>query len=110
MTSISFNKYGAQPTTVDGIRFASKREANRYAELKLLARIGDVADLKCHPRFPLVVNGQKVCVYEADFSYLDRTGAFVVEDVKSRPTMTPQYRLKKKLLQALHGITVSEVT
>lgn len=110
MKQVLRSKYNAQPTTVDSIRFASKAEARRYAELKLLERIGDVTELKCHPRFPMVVNGVKVCVYEADFSYRDRAGVLVVEDVKSRPTMTPQYKLKKNLLLALHGIAVREVT
>jgi len=32
------HKYGAIATTVDGIRFASKKEAQRYGFLKSLAR------------------------------------------------------------------------
>lgn len=102
-------KYRAVPTSVDNIRFASKKEANRYFDLKVLQRAGEISDLTCHPSFPLVVNGQKVCTYVADFSYRDRAGQLVVEDVKSKPTMTPAYRIKKKLLLALHGVTVREV-
>lgn len=109
MTTKQVGKFFAVPTVVDNIRFASKNEANRYFELKVLLRAGEIADLKVQPRFPLVVNGHKVCVYVADFAYRDRAGALVVEDVKSKPTMTPAYRLKKKLLQALEGITVQEV-
>lgn len=102
-------KYRAVPTTVDNITFASKREANRYFELKVLQRAGEISDLTCHPRFPLVVRGTKVCTYIADFSYRDKTGALVVEDVKSKPTMTAAFRLKAKLLQAIEGITVQVV-
>jgi hypothetical protein len=38
-----------------------------------------------------------------------RNGRRVVEDCKSKPTMTPVYRLKKKLVAALHGIEIHEV-
>jgi len=103
------SKYNAIPTVVDNIRFASKREANRYFELKILQRVGDITDLKCQPRFPLVVRGTKVCTYVADFSYRNKAGELVVEDVKSKPTMTPAYRIKKKLLLAIEGITITEV-
>jgi hypothetical protein len=33
----------------------------------------------------------------------------VVEDVKSKPTVTRLYRVKKKLMRALHGIEIQEV-
>jgi len=33
----------------------------------------------------------------------------VVEDVKSEPTKTPIYRLKKKLLLACYGIQITEI-
>jgi hypothetical protein len=102
-------KYRAIPTTLDGILFASKKEANRYSELKLLQKVGAISELVCHPRFLLLVQGVKICTYVADFQYRDSYGAFVVEDVKSVPTMTAVYRLKRKLLQATKGITIREV-
>ena len=34
-------KYGNKPTELDGIKFASKREARRYAELRLLEKAAD---------------------------------------------------------------------
>lgn len=104
------HKYGAKKTVVDGITFPSKAEALRYAELKILLRAGQIADLTRQPRFPLVVAGQLVGTYIADFSYTDvATGKSVVEDVKSPATRTDVYRLKIKLLRALHGIDVVEV-
>lgn len=105
------NKFGAVRTEFDGQTFASKAEARRYAHLRLLAKIGEIADLETQPSFPLVVNGKKVCTYIADFRYrLIATGEVVVEDVKGGPTATPAFRLKAKLLEALHGITVSVVS
>jgi dsDNA-binding SOS-regulon protein len=65
------SKYGAVRTEVDGISFASKKEARRYSELKLLERAGEIADLQLQPRFPLTVNGVRVCTYVADFQYRD---------------------------------------
>lgn len=105
------NKYRARKMEVDGIIFASKAEARRYSHLKMLVRIGEIEDLEMQPRFGLVVNGQKVCDYVADFRYRVRaTGATVVEDVKSAPTRTKEYRIKVRLLKALHGIEVAEVS
>lgn len=102
------SKYRAKPTQVDGIQFASKREARRYGELKMLARAGQIACLELQPSYVLTVGGVKVGVYRADFRYRDvRSGALVVED--SKGFRTPVYRLKKKIVEALYGIEISEV-
>lgn len=102
------NKYRAIKTEVDGIRFDSKREAARYLELKTLLKGKKIGALSLQPKFSLVVNGQKICTYIADFAYLDlKTGLRVIEDVKG--VKTPIYNLKKKLVRALHGIEITEV-
>lgn len=99
-------KYKAVPTHVDGIRFASKAEAQRYSELKLLQKAGLIAGLTLQPRYDLIVNGVKVCTYVADFRYVNP--GVIVEDVKG--IRTPVYQLKKKLMKALYGIEIREVT
>lgn len=102
------NKYRAIPTTIDGIRFASKKEAKRYSELRLLLKAEQIEDLVLQPAYALTVKGVTVGRYLADFRYTDsRTGAVVVEDVKGMKT--PVYRLKKKLVAAIHGVDISEV-
>lgn len=102
------SKYRAVRTAVDGITFASKAEARRYGELKLLERAGKIHGLEVQPPFDLVVMGRKVGRYVGDFAYYDRaTKRHVLEDVKGM--RTPVYRLKAKLMQALYGITISEV-
>jgi hypothetical protein len=102
-------KFKNIPTEVDGIAFASKKEARRYGELKLLERAGRIFDLKVHPSFPLDVNGHPVCRYVGDFAYTEN-GARVVEDVKSPITRKhPVYRIKAKLFAAIHGFPVREV-
>lgn len=99
------SKYHAVPKVVDGIRFASTAEANRYFELRLMSRVGDVVDLELQPKYPLVVNGVKIGAYVADFRY-KLNGVVVVEDVKG--VKTPVYKLKKKLVKALYGIDILE--
>lgn len=102
------NKYRNQPIVVDGIRFASKREAKRYGELKLLEKIGEIEDLELQPKFSLDVNGIHICFYVGDFSYFDKSSEQeVVEDAKG--VKTPEYKLKKKLMWAVWEIEIKEV-
>jgi hypothetical protein len=100
------SKYGNVQTVVDAMTFDSKAEARRYGELKLLEQAGVIRDLVCQPKYPIVVNGKKICDYIGDFSYLDGKG-LVLEDVKGMKT--PAYRLKKKLVLACYGIEITEV-
>lgn len=117
------HKYGAKPTEVDGIRFASQKEARRYSELKLLEKAGEIHALAIQPAFPLVAPGKGnggpyeralVGHYKADFVYCEcRRGAkcertrVVVEDVKG--FKTPLYKWKKKHVEAQYGITIREI-
>ena len=50
----SKNKYGAKKVTVDGIQFDSKKETNRYCELKLLERCRAITDLELQKEFELI--------------------------------------------------------
>ena len=99
-------KYKAIRTQVDGITFASKKEAMRYKELKFLREQKRISDLVLQPKFPIQVNGKKICTYIADFIY-NEDGIQVVEDVKG--VKTSVYRIKKKLTEAIYNITIKEV-
>lgn len=101
------HKYGAVPQTIDGLRFASSKEARRYAELKLLERAGEISDLQLQPRYPLTLNGALICTYVADFAYHDKSGGRVTEDAKGY--RTPVYRLKRKMFAAQYGYEITEV-
>jgi Protein of unknown function (DUF1064) len=101
-------KYRAQPIIVDNIRFASRREAGRWCELRLLERSGEITDLERQIAYRLHVCGKHVATYYCDHRYRDKNGELVVEDVKSTPTRTPQYLLKKKMLKAEYGIEIKE--
>lgn len=102
------SKYSAIKSTRDGQTFASRAEARRYDLLKRRVEQGEISDLTCHPSWELEANGVRIGRYTADFSYT-QNGALVVEDVKSAPTRTTDYRLRVKLLFALHGVSVIEV-
>jgi hypothetical protein len=100
------SKYAAVRTAVDGITFASRREAKRYAELRLLEKAGEISRLVTQPHFPLEVQGVLVCTYIADFSYSKRDDAWIVEDCKG--VRTAVYRIKRKLMKAVYGIEILE--
>lgn len=101
------NKYGARKVTVDNIEFHSAAEAKRYGELKLLQRAKLIHDLELQPVFEFKVNDKVVFRYIADFRYRADTATAVVEDVKGMKT--PEYKLKKRLIEAQLGIKITEV-
>ena len=102
------SKYRAVKTTIDGIKFDSKKEAKRYQELKLLERAGAIKALELQPRFILQdkfrLKGEthRKIEYIADFKYFDvDKKAWIVEDVKG--IKTDVYKLKKKIFLKLYG-------
>ena len=102
------NKYGTKPTWVDNIRFQSGREARVYITLRSLLRGKAIEDLHLQKRFELVVNGQKICEYVADFFYWDpkRRQRFVID---AKGCRTPEYKLKKKLFEAIYPFKIEEM-
>ena len=109
------NKYYARKTEIDGIVFDSKHEAERYCELKLMARAGEIRELMLQYPFELIpaqkdekgrMIERPVC-YIADFVYFDRDGNLVVEDAKGMKTEV--YKLKRKMMLYFKGIKIREV-
>lgn len=108
------NKYHNTKVTIDGHMFDSKKEANRYKELKLLSDLRVITDLKLQVPFELIPSQRRAdgkiergVTYYADFTYTDSDGKFVVEDVKGM--RTAEYKIKRKLVLRVHGITITEV-
>ena len=87
------SKYGAIKTIVDGYRFDSKAEAERYAELKWLLAAKEIVALELQPEVKLPC-GVK---YRGDFLLTMPDGSRVIEDVKGM--RTPVYRLKMRMLK-----------
>lgn len=101
------SKYSNKRVTVDGETFDSQREANRWCELRLLEKVGEIANLERQVPFPL--NGKfgpiktktgKQAFYIADFTYIDWriNGVKVVED--SKGVETDVFKLKRAILAA----------
>lgn len=103
------NKYRNRKTEAYGILFDSKHEAEQYIILQSRLEAGEIADLHCQVQYACDVNGQHVCNYFADFTYLEN-GKLVVVDAKSEATRKDKaYRIKKKLVEAIHEIEIIEV-
>lgn len=95
------HKYGAKTEVVDGIKFPSKAEAQRYSELRLLEKAGKISHLERQPKIPIYVHGEFICFYIADFHYFDKEKKeHITEEVKGFET--PIWRLKKKLFHACY--------
>lgn len=102
------HKYGAKAVVIDGIRFPSKKQGNRYCELKLLARAGEIKNLQLEVDFPFRFGGEEHFIYRADFVYYDpRQMKNIIEDVKG--FRTEVYKLKKKLIEAQYCFKIVEV-
>lgn len=104
------SKFGAVATVVDGIRFHSKGEARRWAELKLLERAGQISILRRQIPFILSVKNFRggdlieLGKYIVDFSYLDGSGHSVYEDFKGFSTPLGAWKIRHA--EAEYGIKV----
>lgn len=119
-------KYHNKKVTFDGFEFDSKKEMYRYIRLKSMQEEGLISDLRMQVPYeiiPAVYEEEKVqlktkvktvtkCVqraayYLADFVYKDKDGKEIVLDTKG--FRTKEYLLKKKMMRAFLGITITEV-
>jgi hypothetical protein len=99
-------KYHNKKTQVFGYLFDSKREADRYLYLRSRLEAGEINNLNLQVQFVCDVNEQHICNYIADFTYFEN-GKLVIED--SKGVRTPEYRIKKKLVEAIHKVEIIEV-
>ena len=102
-------KYHAQKTTIDGITFDSKLEADRYVQLRWLEKAGEIQALVLQPEFQILrgfVNpdtGEKTKsrFYVGDFGYIDNANnKIIIEDTKGMETA--EFRLKWDLVKSLY--------
>lgn len=106
------NKYHNTIVWVNGMRFDSKKEYERWRELQILERAGKISNLQRQVRYILVdtqkKKGEKTrprSCYVADFVYR-KNGELVVEDTKGHKTEL--YKLKAKLMYEKYGIWIKE--
>ena len=97
------NKYRARRTYSElfGRVFASKAEAQRGEELRLLEMAGQITDLRYQVRF-ILSKSPKVTI-TIDFTYLEG-GVRKFEDVKG--VLTRDFRTKMVWLEKSQGINI----
>lgn len=100
-------KYNSRKTEVNGIRFDSRLEADRYIQLLNMEKAGQISQLKLQPEFQISKGwtdprtGEKIRsrFYKADFMYCDdRETRIIVEDVKGMETA--EFKLKWDLVRS----------
>lgn len=110
------SKYHNEKTTVGKYTFDSKKEAERFIELRAMLNKHEIQYLALQVPFELqpaftAKSGTKYrkVEYVADFVY-QRDGEWIVEDVKG--FRTPVYQLKKKLFAYKYrgdGLEITEI-
>ena len=119
-------KYKNQKVTYMGIVFDSQLEANRYSELVLMQRAGEITELRRQVSYELIPSQREPSTvgprggvklgkfieqavnYIADFVYTDKQGNTIVEDTKG--VKTADYIIKRKLMLWVHKIRIKEIT
>lgn len=98
-------KYGNKKTEVQGILFDSKRESERYKDLRMMEQVGVISGLRLQPEYVLQEgfevkntkggkNKIRAIKYRGDFEYW-KNGLQYCEDTKGFKTEV--YKLKKKM-------------
>lgn len=106
------SKYHNRKVIVNGEKFDSVKEYNRFRELQLLERAGEISNLRRQVPYLLIPAQyenkkcvERECNYFADFEYYEN-GVKVVEDVKG--IRTAEYKIKRKLMLLCYGIRIRE--
>lgn len=122
------NKYNASKAVINGNIFDSRKEAQRFLELSVMEKAGEITNLRRQVKFLLIpaqrepdTTGpkggvkkgkviEKECSYIADFVY-ERNGETVVEDVKGYRGGAGYsvFKIKKKLMLWINKINIIEV-
>lgn len=94
------HKYNAKATELDGIRFASKREAKAYAGLVAERQAGTIVFFL--RQVPLHLPGGTRLVVDFLVFYADGTVRFL--DAKGMET--DSFKIKKREIEAVYPITI----
>ncbi len=96
------HKFHARPTELDGIKFASRKEADYYSNLLLLQKGGLLLFFLRQVPFHLP-GGVK---YVVDFAEFWADGSVQFVDVKGHKTES--YKAKKRIVESLYPVTIVE--
>ncbi len=105
-------KYRNKPIVHDGIRFQSKAEGNRYLDLKVRQKIGDIDYFLMQVPFHLPGNIKYRCDFMVVSNSDDRDFPPYIEfeDVKSPITAKkPDFIRNCKQVKALYGVDIKVV-
>ena len=103
MKRIHRHKYNAKTTTVDNIKFSSKKEARYYQDLLLRQRAGEVVFVLRQVPFHLPGG----VTYRVDFQEFHSDGT--VHFVEIKGFETKDWIMKKKLVEALYPVEIEVV-
>jgi len=109
------NKYNAIRTDYKGSLYDSRKEAEFAQELDLLKKAKKKADRVIRwdrqVRYDIKVKGKYIGFYKLDFRVYYDNNSVKNFDVKGykKGCGYSMFRLKKKLVEALHGIVIEEV-
>lgn len=109
------SKYGNNKVEVDGFLFDSTKEANYYSRLKMLKKGKEILDFERQVKFPIEVNNIHISNYFLDFKIVNLDNSIEYIDVKGQDAKTKKwittdvFALKKKLVEAIYGITIKIV-
>lgn len=118
-----FRKYHNKPVYIDGVKFDSKGEGDRFLFLQGELQAGRIKNLRRQVPFQILpahwstrqgAKGKPVrdklalsaISYKADFVYETPDGVTVYEDYKGMET--PEFRIKEALLYDRFGIRLSK--
>lgn len=116
------NKHRNRKVIYDGHKFDSLKEKERYIQLQLLLKAGEIRGFRHHVIFELIPKNKhfRAVNYESDFVVWDKYGNQIVEDCKAKVTnwhkknyhysgLTKDYIIKKKLMFHIHNILIKEI-
>lgn len=86
--------------------YDSRKEARVGQQLHYRQAAGQINELKRQVAFKFELNGILICKYIVDFTYMEN-GKLIVVDVKGYQTR--EYKIKRKMMLAFHGIKIIEV-
>ena len=122
------NKYNNKKVFIDGIKFDSKKEGERYKVLKQYEQNKTISGLNLQVKYELIPSIKESHIeqlktkqktvyktvqlainYVCDFSYI-KDNETVLEDVKASPKMLDKvYLIKEKLMRWKYGLVIRRI-
>ena len=101
VTTAKESKYHAKKVEIEGVQFDSKKEAQGWARLQNLQRMGVISELQRQVRFELVPKqkDERAVHYVADYVFKEGDKLVVADWKSSMTKKLPSYIIKRKLFK-----------